>query len=80
MWKESETFHTLRLQSIGLACSWNVSFSFFFFFFFGLFSAIPAAYGGSQARGPVGLCHRHSNAISDLGLQSTTQFKATLDP
>ena len=25
-----------------------------FFFFFGLFRAEPAAYGGSQARGPIG--------------------------
>ena len=27
--------------------------SFFFFFFFCLFRADPAAYGGSQARGPI---------------------------
>ena len=27
----------------------------FFFFFFGLFRATPATYGGSQARGPIGV-------------------------
>ena len=42
---------------------------FLFFFFFGLFRAIPVAYGGSQARGPIraaptGQRHRHSNAAS----------------
>ena len=40
---------------------------FFFFFFFCLFRAVPAAYGGSQARGGIGsagagLHHSHSNA------------------
>ena len=43
-------------------------FLFFFFFVF-VFRAAPAAYGGSQARGPVGavdasLHHSHSNAGS----------------
>ena len=42
---------------------------FFFFFFFGLFSVLPLAYGGSQARGRIGavttgLHHSHSNARS----------------
>ena len=41
--------------------------SFFFFFVFCLLRATPTAYGGSQARGPVGalatsLHHSHSNA------------------
>ena len=40
-----------------------------FFFFFCLFRVTPAAYGGSQARGQIGvaaasLCHSHSNAGS----------------
>ena len=44
-----------------------------FFFFFGLFRAAPVAYGGSQARGPIGavaagLHHSHSNSGSELHL------------
>ena len=54
----------------------NMGPSFFFFFFFGFFifsRAVPAAYGGSQARGLIGavaagLCHSHSNARSKLRL------------
>ena len=43
------------------------------FFFFGLFRATPTAYGGSQARGPIGAVaarlHRsHSNTRSELSL------------
>ena len=42
----------------------------FCFYFFGCFRAAPAAYGSSQARGPVGataagLYHSHSNATRD---------------
>jgi len=49
-----------------------------FFFFFGLFFLpcrgwLPAAYGGSQARGLIGavaagLCQSHSNSGSELHL------------
>ena len=40
--------------------------TFFFFGLFAFFRATPAAYGGSQARGPIGgvatgLCQSHSN-------------------
>ena len=47
--------------------------------------AAPAAYGGSQARGPIGaaaagLHHSHSNAGSELCLQPTPQLTATPDP
>ena len=56
-------------------------------FFFGLFAiswAAPAAYGGSQARGPVGavatgLRQSHSNVGSEPRLQPTPQLTATLD-
>ena len=59
----------------------------FLFFFFGLFAiswAAPAAYGGSQARGPVGavassLCQSHSNKGSEPRLQPTPQLTATPD-
>ena len=55
------------------------------FFFFWLFRAAPAAYGSSQARGPIGaiaasLHHNHSNSGSELHLQPTPQFTAMLDP
>ena len=61
------------------------SFLFFFFFVFCLFRAMPAAYGGSQARGLIGtlatgLHHSHSNVGSELGLRPTPQLTATLDP
>ena len=61
---------------------------FLFFFFFCLFAiswAAPAAYGGSQARGPIGavatgLRQSHSNAGSEPHLQPTPQLTATPDP
>ena len=50
--------------------SLNFFFSFFTFFVFRLFRASPMAYGGPQARGPIGavaagLRHSHSNAGSE---------------
>jgi len=58
------------------------------FFFFGLFAiswAAPAAYGGSQARGPIGavatgLRQSHSHAGSEPRLQPTPQLMAMPDP
>ena len=69
---------------------------FFFFFVFCLFVVVvvvvvvaiswaaPAAYGGSQARGPIGavatsLRQSHSNAGSEPCLQPTPQLTATPD-
>ena len=55
------------------------------FFFFSVISwAAPAAYGGSQGRGPngavvSGLCQSHSNARSELRLQPTPQITAMPD-
>ena len=48
-----------------------------------LFRAVPAAYGGSQARGHIravaaGLCHNHSNAKSVPSLRPTPWLMATL--
>ena len=59
----------------------------FIYLFFGLFAiswAAPAAYGGSQARGPIGdvaagLRQSHSNAGSEPCLQPTPQLMATPD-
>ena len=50
-----------------------------FFFFFG--GVAPEAYGGSQARGPIGATatrprHSHSNAGSKLCLRSAPQLVA----
>ena len=60
-------------------------FSFFFFCLFAISWATPIAYGGSQARGPIGavangLYHSHSNTGSESCLQPTPQLKATPDP
>ena len=49
------------------------------------FRAAPMAYGGSQARDRIGataagLCHSHSNAVSELRLRPTLQLTAMLDP
>ena len=68
----------LRLRSV-----WHAQF----FFFFGLFAiswAALVAYGGSQARGPIGavatgLRQSHSNAESKPCLQPTPQLTATPD-
>ena len=56
-----------------------------FYYLILLFRAAPAAYGGSQARGPIGavtagLCHSHSNARVELRLRPTPQLTAMLDP
>ena len=60
-------------------------FFFFFFVFFFFFRVVPAAYGGYQARGPVGavaasLYHSHSNMGSELHLHPVPQLMAMLDP
>ena len=62
-----------------------VGLFFFFFFFWAISWATSAAYGGSQARGPVGavafgLCQSHSNMGSKLRLQPIPQLTATPDP
>ena len=62
---------------------YTVFFDFFFFVF--LFRALPVAYGGSQARGPIGavaisLRHSHSNAGSELHLQLIPQLTAVPNP
>ena len=72
-------------QGCLLLQSW---FFFVFFFFFCLFAfsrAAPVAYGGSQARDPIGavaasLRHSHSNARSEPPLRPTPQLMATPDP
>ena len=58
---------------------------FLFYLFVLLFRAVPAAYGGSKARGQIGaagagLHHSHSNAGSELHLQPTPRLLATPDP
>ena len=55
------------------------------FILFCLFRAAPTAYGGSQARGPIGaitaaLHHNHSNAGSEPYPKATPQLTATPDP
>ena len=57
----------------------------FFVVVFCLFRAAPSAYGGSQARGPIGavaigLHHSHSNTGSEPHLRPIPQLTATADP
>ena len=52
---------------------------------FAISKATSVAYGGSQARGPIGaaatsLCHSHSNMGSEPCLQCTPQLTAMPDP
>ena len=56
----------------------------FVLFFLFPFMATPAAYGSSQARGPIGaaasgLCHSQSNTRCELYLRPTSQLAAMLD-
>ena len=60
-------------------------FFFLLFFFFCFFQGCTAAYGGSQAGGPIGataasLHHSHSDARFEPHLQPTPQLRATPDP
>ena len=60
-------------------------FSFFFFCLFAISWIAPTAYGGSQARGPIGavaasLHQSHSNSGSEPSLQPTPQLTAMPDP
>ena len=60
-------------------------FYFIFFCLFAISRAAPEAYGGSQARGlmgvvAAGLHQSHSNAGSEPSLLPTPQLVATLDP
>ena len=63
----------------------NFIYLFIIYCLFAFFSATPAAYGGSQARGLIGaeaagLHHSYSNTGSKLSLQPTPQLMAMLDP
>ena len=73
----SMSYHTLRSSLL--------FYFYFFIFIFLLFRVTLAAYGGSQARSPIGattagLHHNHSNIRPELCLRPTPQFTATLDP
>ena len=77
-----------RLSSGGVSVNWDLKDGkdfIFYFFIFLLFRAEPAAYGGSQTRGPIGtvaagLHHSHSNMGSKPPLRPTPQLTATVDP
>ena len=54
----------------------NYYYYYYYYYYYCLFRAVPAAYGRSQARGPIGaaaacLHHSHSNAGSELHLRPT---------
>ena len=66
-------------------CVYIYIYIYFFFFAFLLFKAVPAAYGGFQARGQIVVTavswhHSHSNAGPKLRLGPTPQLMATSDP
>ena len=79
------SFPSPIVLGIGQVSEKKINFFFVllcFVFVFG--GAAPAAYGGSQARGPIGavaasLHHSHSNARSKPSLQPTPQLTATPD-
>ena len=52
---------------------------FYYLFFFFFFRATPAAYGSSQAQGPIGAtaASLHQSLGSKLHLQPTPQLMAT---
>ena len=90
LWKVARLFHhfpALHLDFLmglipTLKSYWVSCFGFGFPF---LFTAAPAAYGSSQARGQIGaeaasLHHGHSNEGSKPHLQPTLQLSATPDP
>ena len=65
-------------------CIYLFIYLILFFVFFAISWAAPTAYGGSQARGPIGavaagLHHSHSNAGSEQRLQPIPQLMAMLD-
>ena len=59
------------------------SADFFYFLSFCLIRLTPVAYGGYQARGPIGAVASglyHSNTGSEMCLQPTPQLMVTPDP
>ena len=75
----------MLLELTGQRGPFQIQYVFLLFVRFCLFRAIPAAYGGSQARGRIGavasgLHHSHSNARCEPRLRPTPLLTATLDP
>jgi len=79
----------LHLQPI-MQIAWerkmkNLDLFYFIYLFLSFSRAAPVAYGGSQARGPIGavaasLRHSHSHLGSEPRLQPTPQLTAMPDP
>ena len=75
---------TVLLQTIIIYLA-KKSYDFLCVSFLVFSRAAPTAYGGSQARGPIGvvatgLRHSHSDVGSEPHLQPTPQLTATPDP
>ena len=77
--------HAVNLRKLIWLIESEIWSFFFLLFFFGLFRAALVVYGGFQARGWIGataagLHHRHSNAKSELHLQTIPKLVATPCP
>ena len=82
LFKDKETLETKNLT---YGTFYYLFIYVFIFCLFAVSRAVPAAYGGSQARGLIGasaagLCHSHSNARSKLRLSPMPQLMAVPDP
>ena len=80
--KKQKLTTTKQAEDVGFF--WFVfCFCVFSFFCFLLFRATPAAYGGSQAKGPIGAIAAsllHSHIGSESHLRPTPQLTAMPDP
>ena len=80
------TFSDISIAADSKATPWKILHTYVFcFFFLAIFWSVPAAYGGSQARGragagAAGLHQCHSNSGSEPHLQLTPQLTAIPDP
>ena len=75
----------LKSETMVERCFLNYYYYYYYFCLFAISWAALAAYGGSQARGPIGavssgLRQSHSNEGSEPRLRPTPQLTATPDP
>ena len=81
-WLEGSKSFPRSILAVG---HWMITNQYFFFVFLPLLGPLPTAFGGSHARGLIGvvvagLRQSHSNAASKLRLQPTPQLMAMPGP